>query len=71
MRCFWGIETDLGYRLENDAVVFRGNQHEASGQLLKGTVVLCLSVPLKIDNIRLKLTGTLHYRYDACAPAQR
>jgi hypothetical protein len=50
-------------RLENDFIVFRGNDHEASGQLLKGTVVLCLSAPLKIENIHLKLTGTLHYGY--------
>ncbi|KAL2018274.1 hypothetical protein VTK56DRAFT_1028 [Thermocarpiscus australiensis] len=48
-------------RLENDFIVFRGDDHEASGQLLKGTVVLCLSAPLKIDNVHLKLTGTVHY----------
>lgn len=50
-------------RLENDFIVFRGGDHEASGQLLKGTVVLCLSAPLKVENIYLKLTGTLHYGY--------
>ncbi|KAK4190926.1 hypothetical protein QBC35DRAFT_376850 [Podospora australis] len=50
-------------RLENDFIVFRGNEHEASGQLLKGTVVLCLSSPLSIQNVHLKLTGTLHYGY--------
>ncbi|VBB80206.1 Putative protein of unknown function [Podospora comata] len=48
-------------RLENDFIVFRGNDHEASGQLLKGTVVLCLSAPLKVETINLKLTGTIHY----------
>ncbi|KAK3905237.1 hypothetical protein C8A05DRAFT_12925 [Staphylotrichum tortipilum] len=48
-------------RLENDFIVFRGNDHEASGQLLKGTVVLCLSSALRIEDIHLKLTGTAHY----------
>ncbi|KAL2256975.1 hypothetical protein VTK26DRAFT_824 [Humicola hyalothermophila] len=48
-------------RLPNDFIVFRGNDHEASGQLLQGTVVLCLSAPLKIEDIHLKLTGTVHY----------
>jgi hypothetical protein len=49
--------------LENDFIVFRGNDHEASGQLLKGTVVLCLSSALRIEDIHLKLTGTAHYGY--------
>ncbi|KAL2126539.1 hypothetical protein VTI74DRAFT_714 [Chaetomium olivicolor] len=48
-------------RLENDFIVFRGNDHEASGQILKGTVVLCLSSPLKIEDIHLKLIGSAHY----------
>ncbi|KAK3381400.1 hypothetical protein B0H63DRAFT_524125 [Podospora didyma] len=48
-------------RLENDFIVFRGNEHESSGQLLKGTVVLCLPAPLKIEDVHLRLTGTLHY----------
>lgn len=50
-------------RLDNDFIVFRGNDHTASGQLLKGTVVLCLSAPLKIENVQLKLTGVAQYRY--------
>ncbi|KAK3995795.1 hypothetical protein QBC44DRAFT_366179 [Cladorrhinum sp. PSN332] len=50
-------------RLENDFIVFRGNDHEASAQVLKGTVVLCLTAPLKIENVHLKLTGTIHYGY--------
>lgn len=53
----------MGDSLDNDFIVFRGNDHEAAGQLLKGTVVLCLSSPLKIDNIHLRLTGTVHYTY--------
>lgn len=46
-------------RLENDFIVFRGNEHESSGQLLKGVIVLCLSAPLRMEDIRLRLTGTL------------
>ncbi|KAK3303512.1 uncharacterized protein B0T15DRAFT_277481 [Chaetomium strumarium] len=50
-------------RLDNNIIVFRGNDHEAAGQLLKGTVVLCLCAPLKLENIHLKLTGTAHYTW--------
>lgn len=46
-------------RLDSDFVVFRGNEHESSGQLLKGTVVLCLPSPLRVEDIHLRLTGTL------------
>lgn len=44
-------------------MVFRGNEHEASGQLLKGTVVLCLTSSLKLEDIHLKLIGTANYAY--------
>ncbi|OAQ73800.1 arrestin domain-containing protein [Pochonia chlamydosporia 170] len=46
-------------RLDQDFIVFRGNDHESSGQLLKGVVVLCLSSPLRIEDIHLRLVGTL------------
>ncbi|RDA84602.1 hypothetical protein CP532_6047 [Ophiocordyceps camponoti-leonardi (nom. inval.)] len=46
-------------RLDDDFIVFRGNDHESSGQLLKGVVVLCLSTLLRIEDVRLRLTGTL------------
>lgn len=46
-------------RLENDFIVFRGSEHESAGQLIKGVVVLCLSQPLKCEQIKLRLTGTL------------
>jgi len=49
------------YRLENDFIVFRGHEHESAAQLLKGTVVLCLPTPLKVEDVHLRLTGTLHY----------
>ncbi|CAK7566420.1 MAG: hypothetical protein SEPTF4163_004364 [Sporothrix epigloea] len=45
-------------RLENDFIVFRGNDHEASGQLLKGVLVICVPSALKIEDIHLRLTGT-------------
>lgn len=47
------------HRLDNDFIVFRGNGHESAGQALKGQVVLCLSAPLKLDELHLRLTGTL------------
>ena len=61
-------ETDwivLINRLEEDFIVFRGNDHESSGQLLKGVVVLCLSAPLRIEDIHLRLVGTLRLSYAA------
>ncbi|TQB77531.1 hypothetical protein MPDQ_000072 [Monascus purpureus] len=44
-------------RLDDDYVVFRGSEDEAASALLKGNVVLCLSEPLTIKNIKLHLTG--------------
>jgi hypothetical protein len=49
-------------RLENDFIVFRGAEEESNGQLVKGTVVLCLTTPLKMEDIRLRLTGTLRMK---------
>ncbi|CAK7219281.1 hypothetical protein SBRCBS47491_003793 [Sporothrix bragantina] len=45
-------------RLENDFIVFRGNEHEASGQLLKGVLAICVPSAIKIEDIHLRLTGT-------------
>lgn len=45
-------------RLDNDFIVLRGNDHEASGQLLKGTVVLCLPTSLRVEDVHLRLIGT-------------
>jgi hypothetical protein len=50
-------------RLEEDFIVFRGSEHESSGQLLKGVVVLCLPSPLRIEDVHLRLTGTLRVQY--------
>ncbi|KAI9781768.1 MAG: hypothetical protein M1839_005761 [Geoglossum umbratile] len=39
-------------RLDNNIVVLRGSEEDAPGQLVKGTVVLCLSEPLSVKNPR-------------------
>ncbi|KAI1827246.1 arrestin domain-containing protein [Xylaria intraflava] len=44
-------------RLENEFVVFRGNENEASDQLLKGVVVLCIKEPIKVEDVHLRLAG--------------
>ncbi|KAI1079926.1 arrestin [Whalleya microplaca] len=44
-------------RLENEFIVFRGGEHEASGQLLKGNLVLCLREHLKVEDVHLRLIG--------------
>ncbi|KAL2012256.1 hypothetical protein VTN00DRAFT_4974 [Thermoascus crustaceus] len=44
-------------RLDEDYIVFRGNEHEAASAHLRGTVVLCLSEPLTIKHLKLHLTG--------------
>ncbi|KAM7207440.1 Arrestin (or S-antigen), N-terminal domain containing protein [Naviculisporaceae sp. PSN 640] len=50
-------------RLDNDFIVYRGSEHESSCQLLKGTVVLCLVQPLKVEDIVLRLTGDLRLNW--------
>lgn len=45
-------------RLDSDFIVFRGNDHESSGQLLKGTLVLCLPSALRVEDVHLRLIGT-------------
>ena len=46
-------------RLENEIIVLRGAETEASSQLLKGVVVLCLPAALKVEDVHLKLSGQL------------
>jgi hypothetical protein len=50
-------------RLDSDFIVFRGSDHESSGQVLKGTLVLCLQTSLKIEDVRLRLVGTLRHTW--------
>ncbi len=44
-------------RLEESNLVLRGTEDEASSVVLKGTLVLCLSEPMRIQGIRLRFTG--------------
>ncbi|OJD13854.1 hypothetical protein AJ78_05725 [Emergomyces pasteurianus Ep9510] len=44
-------------RLDDDYIVFRGNEYEAASTLLTGKLLLCLSEPLQIKYLRLHLTG--------------
>lgn len=44
-------------RLNEDYIVFRGDEHEAASAHLKGTLVLCLSEPLSIKHVKLHLKG--------------
>ncbi|KAF4629187.1 hypothetical protein G7Y89_g8957 [Cudoniella acicularis] len=46
-------------RLENDIIVLRGAESEASSQMLKGVVVLCLPAALKVEDVHLRMTGQL------------
>ncbi len=48
---------DRRYRLDENPLVLRGAPYSASGVLLRGTVVLCLSEPLRIQGLRLRFIG--------------
>lgn len=45
--------------LDNDIIVLRGGDSEASSQILKGVVVLCLPSALKVEDVHLRMTGQL------------
>lgn len=47
-------------RLDNDYIVFRGSEDEASSAELSGSVVLCLTDILNIAQINLTLSGIVH-----------
>jgi len=56
----WTHEAYADYkivRLDDSIIILRGTEDEASSALLKGTLVLCLSEPLRINGIRLRFTG--------------
>ncbi|KAF0635419.1 hypothetical protein FPSE5266_10916 [Fusarium pseudograminearum] len=46
---------------EQDLLVFWGNQYESSDQFLRGVVVLCLRSPIKIEEIKVRLDGTVRH----------
>jgi hypothetical protein len=50
-------------RLENDFIVFRGHESESAGQVVRGVVVLCTSSPMKVEDVHLRLSGTLRHKY--------
>ena len=45
--------------LDNDIIVLRGGESEASSQVLRGVVVLCLPSALKVEDVHLRMTGQL------------
>lgn len=47
----------LLYRLNDSYIVFRGTEEEAASAHLKGTLVLCLTEPISIKHLKLRLTG--------------
>lgn len=52
-------------RLDNDFIVLRGDENEASSQLLKGVVVLCLPAALKVEDVHLRMVGHLKIGYES------
>ncbi|KAF7891897.1 hypothetical protein EAF00_008199 [Botryotinia globosa] len=54
-----GVSTLFEIRLDEEIIVLRGGENEASSQLLKGTVVLCLPAALKVEDVHLRMTGQL------------
>lgn len=44
-------------RLNESNLILRGTEYEASSVVLNGTLVLCLSEPIRIQGIRLRFTG--------------
>lgn len=51
------LTMSIDCRLEASNLILRGTPDEASSVVLKGTLVLCLSEPLKIQGIKLRFTG--------------
>ncbi|KAL9592660.1 MAG: hypothetical protein Q9179_006496 [Wetmoreana sp. 5 TL-2023] len=43
--------------LDQSTLILRGNEQEASSVVLKGTLILCLAEPLKVQSVRLRFTG--------------
>jgi hypothetical protein len=56
------LRTSRHPRLEASNLILRGTPDEASSVVLKGTLVLCLAEPLRIQGIRLRFTGEKRLR---------
>jgi hypothetical protein len=54
--------------LDNDIIILRGGESEASGQKLKGVVVLCLPAALKVEDVHLRMTGQMKLAYVSPLP---
>lgn len=54
-----GSATLFEIRLENDIIVLRGDENEAASQILKGAIVLCLPHALRIEDVHLRMIGSL------------
>ncbi|KAM3079576.1 hypothetical protein ACMFMG_005991 [Clarireedia jacksonii] len=54
-----GAATLFEIRLDSEVIVLRGGENEASSQILKGSVVLCLPAALKVEDVHLRMTGQL------------
>lgn len=44
-------------------LTLRGTEAEASSQLLRGVVVLCLPTALRIEDVHLRMTGVCRVGY--------
>ena len=51
------------FRLDENYIVFRGNEHESASAHLTGTLVFCITEPLTIKHVRLTLSGISRIRY--------
>ena len=49
----------IPHSLDSEVIVLRGGENEASSQMLKGSVVLCLPAALKVEDVHLRMTGSL------------
>lgn len=65
MRVLSAVSSELTgvCRLESDVIVLRGPESEASSQILRGVLVLCLAMPLKVEDVHLRLTGQCRVGY--------
>ena len=68
-----GSDADLGvtFRLDENYIVFRGNEHESASAHLTGTLVFCVTEPLTIKHVKLTLSGISRVRCALLLPFAR
>src|SRR5271156_5089842 len=61
----WSRDANLQFllRLDENYIVFRGNEHESASAHLTGTLVFCVTEPLAIKHVRLTLSGLSRISY--------